>query len=182
MPAVANGAAREPSEDSDSGRVQVPERSPHLVEELTRDLSRLQLVLWRPPARPASTRDHDEPQNEREFDHALPDPLGPSRPPPDHFQDWLWAFQENGHWYVVWSCPSAPHLAGIHSGPSAWPGIEERLPDRVYTYRSGVRLRGWNQQRYDTRRRYTYVGALRAYFSEREKHGAPRLCHIFFWA
>ena len=64
-------------------------------------------------------------------------PADPPQPPPASFsfpdrrQQWA---------YVVWRCPAAPDLVGIHSGAGrAWAAIEARIG--MYSYAAGHRLR-----------------------------------------
>ena len=73
--------------------------------------------------------------------------------------------------YAVWQVQGRPELQGVHFGPSAWAGIEERLPQSTYSYKTGSRLR-----RFDS-----LAAGVAGYLDEAGRHGAPVPPRLFRW-
>ena len=72
--------------------------------------------------------------------------------------------------YVVWVIPGREDLQGIHYGNNAWPGIQERLPGRRYSYPNGIRLR--SRVAGPTSPRMTWDEVVAAFFREVNDHNA----------
>ena len=113
------------------------------------------------PRPPAAAPAPKQPSSSAGFRHTLPVP----------FERSGLESAERCRCYAVWQVQGRPELQGVHFGPSAWPGIEERLPQSTYSYKTGSRLR-----RFDS-----LAAGVAGYLDEAGRHGAPVPPRLFRW-
>eukprot|EP00971_Amphidinium_carterae_P222063 4408304-Amphidinium_carterae.3 len=79
--------------------------------------------------------------------------------------------------YIIWRMGASYTWSGVHFGAAGWEGSCRLLEGNAYLAGRDILGQQAGEPREDL-----LAAAVRTYSTERQRHGAPSRCRIYFWA